>query len=132
MMLTRLVIHIFAATTAVVVDVAMSAVDQQKLRSLVQVPASRKEKKPSYWVVITTTNHPTQTIKALASAPQWRVVVVTDQKTPKDWQLENVDILDIKRQQTLDYKILQLLPYNHYGYAEGKFGNASTNWNIDA
>lgn len=70
---------------------------------------------PSNWVVITTVNHPTQTIKTLANASGWRVVVVADQKTPRHWHLENVDILDIEKQKALNYRILPLLPYNHYG-----------------
>ena len=73
--------------------------------------------KPSNWVVITTINYPTETVKALAKAPGWQVVVVADQKTPQDWQLNDVDVLDVEKQKTLNYKILPLLPYNHYGWA---------------
>lgn len=77
-------------------------------------PAPTKDKH-SKWVVITTINYPTDTVKRLSRSPGWRVVIVTDQKTPKDWQLDNVDILDMEKQKTLDYNILPLLPYNHYG-----------------
>ena len=69
------------------------------------------------WVVITTINHPKQAIKTLAEIIEWRVVVVADEKTPEQWHLDNVDILDIEKQKTLGYKILPLLPYSHYGWA---------------
>lgn len=77
--------------------------------------ASAKQEVQSNWVVITTINYPTQTVRTLAKAPGWKLVVVADKKTPRDWQLENVDILDLEKQKTLDYKIKALLPYNHYG-----------------
>ena len=66
------------------------------------------------WVVITTINPPTQTVRTLAAAPGWRVVVVADNKTPKDWALENVDLLDVEMQRSLGYSIAALLPHNHY------------------
>lgn len=79
-------------------------------------PASGPDRdKQSNWVVITTINHPTETVRTLAKAPSWHVVVVSDKKTPKDWHLDNVDVLDVEKQKTLDFEILPLIPYNHYG-----------------
>ena len=66
--------------------------------------------------VITTINYPTDTIKLLASAPDWQVVVVADNKTPVDWALDNVVLLSIEDQESLRYNIMTLLPFNHYGY----------------
>ena len=38
------------------------------------------------WVVLTTINEPTNDVKKLADIEGWRVVVVGDTKTPKDWR----------------------------------------------
>ena len=67
------------------------------------------------WIVVTTINYPTDTIRKLAAAPGWKVVVVADLKTPKDWALDNVDLISVEDQKSLHYKILPLLPNNHYG-----------------
>ena len=66
--------------------------------------------------VVTTINYPTDTLKLLARAPDWQLVVVADKKTPEDWALENVIVLSIKKQEALKYAIMGLLPFNHYGY----------------
>ena len=65
--------------------------------------------------VITTINYPTDTIKLLASAQDWKVLVVADRKTPADWTLENVTILTVDKQRDLAYSIMDLLPFDHYG-----------------
>ncbi|CAL5224033.1 g6654 [Coccomyxa viridis] len=67
------------------------------------------------WVVVTTINYPTDTLKLLATAADWQVVVVADKKTPEDWALENVIMLSIKQQEALKYTMMDLLPFNHYG-----------------
>ena len=38
------------------------------------------------WSVITTINLPTSDVKKLASIPGWKVVIVGDTKSPKDWR----------------------------------------------
>lgn len=67
--------------------------------------------------MVTTVNYPTETMKLLAAAPGWKVVVVADLKTPKDWALDNVIMLDMDAQKSLGYSIGPLLPDNHYGCA---------------
>ncbi len=75
----------------------------------------------SKWVVMTTTSQATETAKALAAVPGWKLVVVADKNTPKDWALDGalagVDFLDLDRQQALGYSILPLLPDNHLACA---------------
>lgn len=66
------------------------------------------------WIVVTTIQYPTHQLKKLASLQGWRLVVVGDRKTPKDWYLDGCDFLSIEKQQTLDYEIIKLLPENHY------------------
>ena len=38
------------------------------------------------WIVLTTVNLPTEDVKKLAGIEGWKVVVVGDTKTPKDWR----------------------------------------------
>ena len=76
----------------------------------------KQEGRHSKWIVVTTVNYPTETIQRLATVPGWRLVVVADLKTPADWDLPNVELLTVERQKTLNYKILPLLPNNHYGW----------------
>ena len=76
--------------------------------------------------VVTTINYPTDTLKLLATAADWQVVVVADKKTPEDWALENVIMLSIKQQEALKYTMMDLLPFNHYGYAFLTLSNRST------
>lgn len=66
------------------------------------------------WIVVTTINYPSAALKKLASLKEWKLVVVGDRKTPKDWYLENCEFLSIEKQKTLDYEIIKLLPENHY------------------
>lgn len=66
------------------------------------------------WIVITTIQYPTEQVRELAKIPGWRVVVVGDKKTPKDWALENCDYLSPEKQQSLGYEISNLMPWNHY------------------
>jgi hypothetical protein len=67
------------------------------------------------WIVVTTINYPTEAVKKLANIEGWKVVVVGDKKTPKDWNYTNCIYLSIEKQKELGYKIHDLLPYGHYG-----------------
>jgi hypothetical protein len=66
------------------------------------------------WIVVTTINHPTAAIRKLASQKDWHIVIVGDKKTPKDWNLDNCVFLDVEHQNSLGFRITNLLPYNHY------------------
>lgn len=66
------------------------------------------------WIVVTTINYPTSAIKKLAGQEGWRVVVVADKKTPKDWHCDNCDFISVDKQLELNYEIVKYLPWNHY------------------
>lgn len=66
------------------------------------------------WIVVTTIQYPTQALEKLAKIDGWHLVVVADKKTPADWHLDNCDFLSVEMQDKLPYKIIQLLPWNHY------------------
>ena len=38
------------------------------------------------WIVITSINYPTEDVKKLAAIPGWKMVMVGDTKSPKDWK----------------------------------------------
>ena len=94
-----------------------SAVAPAIIRATQAAPSARAGPlaKHDKWIVVTTINYPTDTIRKLAAAPGWKVVVVADLKTPKDWALDNVDLISVEDQKSLHYKIMPLLPNNHYG-----------------
>ena len=66
------------------------------------------------WVVVTTINAPTPAIKKLAALPDWRVVVIGDTKTPKDWAWPNVTYLSVAAQQELGFCTTMLLKTRAY------------------
>ncbi len=66
------------------------------------------------WIVITTINPPTAIFNSLAQLTDWQIVVVADKKTPKNWNFPGVIFLGIEEQEKLPYKIIKLLPWNHY------------------
>ena len=37
------------------------------------------------WIVVTTIQHPTEAVKALNYLKGWKLIVVGDRKTPKNW-----------------------------------------------
>ncbi|RCN48277.1 hypothetical protein ANCCAN_05692 [Ancylostoma caninum] len=66
------------------------------------------------WIVVTTINYPTEDLMSLARIPGWKMVVVGDIKTPKNWRLEGVHYLSVEDQQLLDYNLSSDLLYNSY------------------
>lgn len=65
-------------------------------------------------VVITTIFKPTAAVRAFSNLKNYQLIVVGDKKTPKNWSCEGADYLSVKRQQTLDSELGQMLPYHHY------------------
>ena len=63
----------------------------------------------SKWIVVTTINAPTPTIEKLATLKDWRVVVVGDTKTPKDWAYPGITYLSVEAQLSLGFSVTQLL-----------------------
>ena len=66
------------------------------------------------WIVVTTINYPTKALKKLSQLEGWQLVVIGDKKTPLDWHLDDCIYLGVKEQLDLSYKIIDLLPWNHY------------------
>ena len=72
------------------------------------------------WVVVTTINPPTDSIKKLTELPEpWKIVVIGDKKTKnEEWNIfsnsTKLIFLSIESQIKLNYKTTQYIPYNSY------------------
>lgn len=73
------------------------------------------------WAVITTINYPTDTIRTLAKLQEWVVIIVADEKTPKNWFSNDTDLLDsniilltLEEQLELDFEIIHVIPIGSY------------------
>jgi hypothetical protein len=65
-------------------------------------------------IVITSIFNPTEAIYAFAKNLNYQLIVVGDNKTPLNWQCDNVDYMSIIHQDGLDFDLAKVLPYNHY------------------
>jgi hypothetical protein len=68
----------------------------------------------SKFIVVTSIFEPTEAIKNLSQKEGYQLIVVGDEKTPANWQCDSAIYLSIERQETLDFRLIQYLPYNHY------------------
>ncbi|RCN48274.1 hypothetical protein ANCCAN_05689 [Ancylostoma caninum] len=88
----------------------------ESMNSITRNFVARKEHRmmSKKWIVVTSANYPTEDLMSLARIPGWKMVVVGDTKTPKNWRLEGVHFLSVEDQQLLDYSLSSDLPYNSY------------------
>lgn len=68
----------------------------------------------SKFIVITSIFEPTEAVRTFASLPDYRLIVVGDRKTPKNWHLPEVSFFSIERQQQSKFSLNRHLPENHY------------------
>ncbi|XP_046551375.1 probable glycosyltransferase STELLO1 [Haliotis rubra] len=66
------------------------------------------------WIVVTTISYPTPDIKFLAKIPGWKIVVVGDTTTPKDWRYPNCTFLSLDDQHGLGFETTPHLPERSY------------------
>ena len=73
------------------------------------------------WIVVTTIFYPTDAIhKFLSLSSPWYLIVIADRKTPKDWlsrlkfNTSRVIFISIEEQSSLNFRILDYLPYGSY------------------
>ncbi|CAM9455259.1 unnamed protein product [Scytosiphon promiscuus] len=67
------------------------------------------------WAVLTSIFDPTDTVRQLADADGWCVVVVGDKKGPAEYDVPGVTYLTPEDQEDLPYRIVSMLPWNHFG-----------------
>lgn len=65
-------------------------------------------------IVITSIFSPTEAVKLFAEKEDYQLIVVGDKKTPDNWQLQNVSYLSPQWQESSEYNLIKMLPYNHY------------------
>lgn len=65
-------------------------------------------------IVITSIFNPTEAVIKFSKLNDYRLIVVGDKKTPEDWNCENVDYISVLQQEKLNFKLVKVLPYNHY------------------
>jgi hypothetical protein len=65
-------------------------------------------------IVITSIFNPTEAVIAFSKMEDYQLIVVGDRKTPKDWSCDNVYFLSVEQQEALNFKIVKVLPLNHY------------------
>ncbi|NCA77617.1 MAG: DUF288 domain-containing protein [Alphaproteobacteria bacterium] len=75
------------------------------------------------FIVITSILYPTESVYAFSKLKNYQLIVVGDEKTPKNWYCDNVIFLSTAKQESIDFNIATLIPYNHYcrkmvGYLE--------------
>ncbi len=66
------------------------------------------------FIVITTINSPTKSVKAFAERRDYHLIVVGDKKTPEAWSNPNTEFISAREQQHSESKWMPLLPWNHY------------------
>ncbi|MEI6240722.1 MAG: DUF288 domain-containing protein [Planctomycetia bacterium] len=65
-------------------------------------------------IVITSINPPTAAVAAFARRSPGDVLVVGDAKTPGDWHCPGAVFVGLPEQESLAFRIVELLPCNHY------------------
>jgi len=66
------------------------------------------------FIVITSIFNPTESVFSFSKMEDYQLIVVADKKTPKDWSCNNVDYISLKQQETGEFKLANVLPFNHY------------------
>lgn len=65
-------------------------------------------------IVITSIFEPTEAVISFSKLDQYQLIVVGDKKTPSNWNCNNVDYISVDQQESMDFSLAQILPYNHY------------------
>lgn len=65
-------------------------------------------------IVITSIFYPTEAIVLFSKMKEYKLIVVGDKKTPEDWNYDNVDYVSVDEQESMEFQLAKVLPYNHY------------------
>lgn len=74
------------------------------------------------YIIITSIFSPTVAVKKFAQFNDWKIIVIGDKKTAKDWSCPNVEFISASDQEKLNMPLVHALPWNSYtrkniGYA---------------
>ncbi|XP_066936685.1 uncharacterized protein [Clytia hemisphaerica] len=79
-----------------------------------QLPKPLDSEMNERWIVVTSIFKPTEDIKKLAKIPGWKMVVVGDTKSPKEYKVDNVVFLSIADQENSGFETAKYLTYGCY------------------
>lgn len=65
-------------------------------------------------LILTSIHPPTIAVQLFSKLRKWNVLVIGDLKSPDDWYCPGVQFVSAVQQQTLPFKIVRVLPWNHY------------------
>lgn len=65
-------------------------------------------------IVITSISSPTVAVNSFAKMRGVKLIVIGDKKSPPTYDCQNTTFLSVEVQKSLPYKLVNLLPYNHY------------------
>lgn len=65
-------------------------------------------------IIITSIFEPTEAVRDFSLRKDYQLIVIGDKKSPAGWDHENVDYFSVSRQESLEFNLASLLPYNHY------------------
>jgi hypothetical protein len=66
------------------------------------------------YIVITSIFEPTEAVAKFACDDRFKIIMVGDKKTPKEWHHKNVQFYDVEAQDKMKFNLATVLPYNHY------------------
>lgn len=66
------------------------------------------------YIVITSIFPPTAAVIKFSKIKEYKLVVVGDKKNPAKWNCDEVIYLPVEKQLEMDYKLIDVLPFNHY------------------
>lgn len=66
------------------------------------------------YIVITSIFEPTEAVRKFATLSDYKLIVVGDKKSPKNWDVHNVEFLSVENQENAGFRLSSIMPYNHY------------------
>lgn len=66
------------------------------------------------YIIITSINRPTEAVEKYSRLPNYKVIVVGDLKSPVPYTCSSVEFLSIIDQESLNFDLLRMMPFNHY------------------
>ncbi len=66
------------------------------------------------YIIITSIFKPTQAVIDFAAMADYKLIVVGDKKSPKNWFVENVEFVSVEEQEESGFRLSKSMPYNHY------------------
>ena len=66
------------------------------------------------FIVITSINEPTEAVEKFSRLSDFRLIVIGDKKTPRDWHFSNVIFLGVDSPEAAKFSLSSAVPYNHY------------------